>query len=221
MVRDDIARAYPHLAEKLRVVHFTTVVAAESLLQPIDAVLARHGLPGRFMLVANQFWAHKNHTTAFAAASQFNLPLVCTGELSDDRDAAYSQRLRQRLANAQAESDIRVLGVVEREDYLQLVRAARVVLQPSLFEGWSSIVEDARAFGRPIALSSIPVHREQDPPLATYFDPHSATSLAAAVREAANTAPLPEQVAFERQWLRSKEYASAFLEVARQAHASS
>lgn len=51
-------------------------------------------------------------------------------------------------------------------------------MQPSLFEGWSSFVEEARALGLPALLSDIPVHREQNPPGAKYFDPHDPEQLA-------------------------------------------
>jgi hypothetical protein len=30
-----------------------------------------------------------------------------------------------------------------------------------LFEGWSTVIEDARGFGRPLIVSDIPVDREQ------------------------------------------------------------
>jgi hypothetical protein len=40
------------------------------------------------------------------------------------------------------------------------------------------VVEDARALGRPILLSNLPVHLEQNPPNAIYFDPKDPVVLA-------------------------------------------
>ena len=40
---------------------------------------------------------------------------------------------------------------------------AVAVAQPSRFEGWSLLVEDAIAADRPIVLSDLPVRREQCP----------------------------------------------------------
>jgi len=50
-------------------------------------------------------------------------------------------------------------------------------VQPSLFEGWSTVVEDARALGKPIVLSDIPVHLEQQIPGAHVFSAPSAEAL--------------------------------------------
>ena len=58
------------------------------------------------------------------------------------------------------------------------MRGAAAVVQPSLFEGWSTVVEDARALGKRVFLSDIPVHREQRPAGAVYFDPHRPEVLA-------------------------------------------
>jgi glycosyltransferase involved in cell wall biosynthesis len=61
---------------------------------------------------------------------------------------------------------------------LQLLRKSLAIIQPSLFEGWSTVVEDARALGKSLILSNLPVHLEQNPPHAHYFDPTSPEALA-------------------------------------------
>jgi hypothetical protein len=43
------------------------------------------------------------------------------------------------------------------------------VLQPSQFEGWSTVIEDARSVGRPVIASDFPVHLEQNAPGSTFF----------------------------------------------------
>jgi glycosyltransferase involved in cell wall biosynthesis len=184
VVRRQAARAYPPFARKLRVLHFTTVVPPAAVAADPCEILARYELPERFLLLPNQFWAHKNHEVAFAAMAQIDVPLICTGATEDRRRPEYFTRLLESLEAGGARDRVRILGVVPRGDYLQLVRAAAVVVQPSLFEGWSSVVEDARAFGKPIALSDIPVHREQDPAGARYFAPADPRQLAAAIADA-------------------------------------
>jgi len=52
------------------------------------------------------------------------------------------------------------------------------LINPSLFEGWSTTVEEAKALGKHIILSDIPVHREQNPPRSDYFHAHDANALA-------------------------------------------
>ncbi len=72
---------------------------------------------------------------------------------------------------------IAVLGLIPREDQLQLMRRCVAVVQPSLFEGWSTVVEDARSLGKPIVLSDLAVHQEQAPPDGLLFDRTSSVSL--------------------------------------------
>jgi len=56
---------------------------------------------------------------------------------------------------------VQLLGVIPRADQIQVLRCAAAVVQPSLFEGWSTVIEDAKALGRPVIASDIAVHREQ------------------------------------------------------------
>jgi glycosyltransferase involved in cell wall biosynthesis len=49
------------------------------------------------------------------------------------------------------------------------MRAAALIIQPSRFEGWSTVVQDAKALGRPLICSDIPVHREQAPGALGWF----------------------------------------------------
>jgi glycosyltransferase involved in cell wall biosynthesis len=215
VAREEAARAYPGTADKLRVLHFSSV-ARPTGADPAE-VLARHSLPERFLLLANQFWAHKNHETAFRALADLPLPLVCTGETVDHRRPGHFGRMQELIAASGRAGDVYVLGVVGRDDYLALVRSATALLQPSLFEGWSSVVEDAKAYGRPIALSDIPVHREQAPPLSSFFDPLDAHDLVRAATAAAAMSPLPDAEAQAAQRDRAAAYAGRFLEIATEA----
>lgn len=215
VAREEAARAYPGTADKLRVLHFSSV-ARPTGADPAE-VLARHSLPERFLLLANQFWAHKNHETAFRALVDLPLPLVCTGATVDHRRPDHFQRMQELIAASGRAGDVYVLGVVGRDDYLALVRAASALLQPSLFEGWSSIVEDAKAYGKPIALSDIPVHREQAPPLASLFEPLDAVGLARAATEAAAMRPLPEEEAEAARRERAAAFAGRFVDLATEA----
>jgi glycosyltransferase involved in cell wall biosynthesis len=58
------------------------------------------------------------------------------------------------------------------------------VIQPSLFEGWSTVVEDAKAIGRPLIVSDLPVHKEQTENLANvWFFPKGSSQRLADVIE--------------------------------------
>lgn len=58
------------------------------------------------------------------------------------------------------------------------MRCCQAMLNPSLFEGWSTTVEEARALATPMLLSDLNVHREQMGAAAHYFRRDSAEDLA-------------------------------------------
>jgi glycosyltransferase involved in cell wall biosynthesis len=72
----------------------------------------------------------------------------------------------------------RHLGLVPYEDVFGLNAAAEALINPSLFEGWSTTVEEAKALGTRVLLSDLSLHREQAPD-AMFFEPHSPAALAA------------------------------------------
>lgn len=156
---------------------------------PIDALKARaaadrHGLPERFFFLPNQFWLHKNHAVVIEALALLRArgqPVVvaASGNLIDPRDPGHFDRLQAR-AEALGVSDLfRPLGLIPYADIPLLMRASLALINPSLFEGWSTTVEEAKALGTPMVLSDLRVHREQADGAAILFDPHSPDDLAA------------------------------------------
>ena len=57
------------------------------------------------------------------------------------------------------------------------------IINPSLFEGWSSTVEEAKSLGKNIILSDLNVHKEQNPPNALYFSALDDKQLAEILKE--------------------------------------
>jgi glycosyltransferase involved in cell wall biosynthesis len=213
----------PVLAPKLRVLRFTTVPRDEWESGDPAGTAARYGLPPRFLLLPNQFWVHKDHRAAFEAVALLHrrgvqVCLACTGGTEDYRRPGHYEELMGQVRANGLEGSIRTLGVVPRSDYVQLLRAAELLVQPSRFEGWSSVVEDARAFGKRIVLSDIDVHREQAPDGGLFFPVGDAEGLAAAIEKALAEPPVDaERDALERQRERGHEYGRAFLSIAREA----
>jgi hypothetical protein len=68
--------------------------------------------------------------------------------------------------------------MIDHADLFCLMRNCVSCLNPSLFEGWSTTVEEAKSMGKNMILSDIPVHREQNPPESIYFDHRNAEELA-------------------------------------------
>ena len=154
------------------------------------ALLEKYALPERFVFLPNQFWAHKNHRLAFEAVALLkrrgvDVTLVCTGWMHDpNRASAGGADVLAFREREGLENHIRLLGSIEYADVLGLLRACAGVVNPSLFEGWSSSVEESKSIGKPILVSDIAVHREQAHPKARYFDPHDAEALATLLESA-------------------------------------
>jgi glycosyltransferase involved in cell wall biosynthesis len=86
--------------------------------------------------------------------------------------------LMRRVAELGIEEMFRPLGLVPYRDIMSLLRWSVAVINPSLFEGWSTTVEEAKSMGKTVILSDIPTHREQSPDRGKYFSPHSPAQLA-------------------------------------------
>jgi glycosyltransferase involved in cell wall biosynthesis len=165
----------------------------------------RHGVAGRFFFLPNQFWVHKNHAVVFEAIrlardQGISLRLVCTGNLQDyrTRDESHANQMAKFIATNRLEDHISILGSIDYSDVLRLMEESIAVINPSRFEGWSSTVEESKSLGRRVILSDIPVHREQAPALASYFQPDDAAELARVLIEHWNN-PRDVDVQVERR----------------------
>jgi glycosyltransferase involved in cell wall biosynthesis len=173
----------PNHGAKARVVPFASLLNEEYFALTPEPVLARYGITERFVVVPNQWWRHKNHETALRAAkllddSGLEMDWVFTGAFKDYRSPAHSARMLELIEELGLSERVRLLGSIPRAEQIQILRAAELIVHPSLFEGWSTVVEDARTLGQRMVLSDIAVHREQNPPGALFFEPCSPGDLA-------------------------------------------
>lgn len=156
--------------------------------RPVDAREARaaadrHGLPDLYLYLPNQFWVHKNHAAvieALAILKARGRPIVvaASGNQADPRDPDHFRKLVERARTAGVSDLFRPLGLIPYADVPLLMRASAAMINPSLFEGWSTTVEEARSTGTPMILSDLRVHREQAGESALYFDPARPETLA-------------------------------------------
>jgi glycosyltransferase involved in cell wall biosynthesis len=180
--RRDLTQFYPRWADKARVLRFVDCSSPASSAADRAEIESRYGFTGPYLLLPNQFWAHKNHRVVIDAlgvlARTGRRPLVlATGHTQDYRRAGFFEGLMARRAELGLGDSFRVLGTVPYADLAGLMRHANAVVNPSLFEGWSTTVEEAKSLGKRVLLSAIPVHLEQAPARGTYFDPKDPESL--------------------------------------------
>lgn len=187
--RQDLIRFFPALAEKARVLRFSSVPAEEWWRCDPAEVAEKHALPEKFFILSNQFSHHKNHLVAFDAVRRLRdehglaVTVACTGSTYGFRGDDYMQRVDAFLDEHALREQIRILGLIPREEQIALTRRALATLQPSRFEGWSTVVEDAKALGKPILLSDLDVHREQAPQSVTYLPLDDSAAWAARMAE--------------------------------------
>jgi glycosyltransferase involved in cell wall biosynthesis len=165
--RDDFVRAFPEVKDKAHVVRFCSVPDPGWWRLDPKNVAAQYGLPEHFLIVCNQFTRHKNHLTLIRALAvlkkegRADVHLVCTGSTLDFRHEDYVGQVRKLIEQNDLVGQVHILGLIPRADQIALLRRSVAVLQPSWFEGWSTIIEDAKTLGKPVIASDLPVHREQ------------------------------------------------------------
>jgi len=199
----DFQKFYPGSKSQNFVINFRTIPETEWFARNPIAVQHQYQLPDHFFLVSNQFWKHKNHPIiieALAILKEKNIcpVVVCTGNLNDIRFPGYGEEILKLIHKYELDDHVKILGLIPRIEQIQLMRRSLAVIQPSLFEGWSTVVEDARVLGKVIILSDIPVHIEQSPPNSHYFQRNSPQDLADKIKDLLNKLiPGPDLLAEE------------------------
>jgi glycosyltransferase involved in cell wall biosynthesis len=159
----------------------------------IVAVRKKYELQEPYLFLPNQFWRHKNHELAFKAIHELNKrgclrTLALSGQAYDYRHTTHSDELRQLIAALDIDPNLKWLGTIPYDDLLHLIAGADALLNPSLFEGWSTTVEEAKCLATPMVLSALDVHREQAAGRAAFFDPSDPAAMADAIEMVTATA---------------------------------
>lgn len=183
---------YPSTQGCTRTVHFAIPPHANMNYPEARAIADAYNLPAQFIFMPNQFWRHKNHELVLEALVILqqrgkHIIIAASGKQDDPRDPGYFPRFLTALKKSGTEQSFRLLGLIPYPHLMALMRSCTAMLNPSLFEGWSTTVEEGRAMGTPMILSDLEVHREQMGEEATYFERHSAQSLANALERMAVT----------------------------------
>ena len=114
--------------------------ACPEWLEDEPSLLRRYRAKGRYFIICNQFWIHKNHALAFKAFEAIStdypdVNLICTGATYDYRSETHFSELQRFLKQRGLASRVRCLGVIPKRHQVELVKGATALIQPSLFEG--------------------------------------------------------------------------------------
>lgn len=190
-VYNDYKELYPQNTNNVHVVHFVSSIgdSIEQITYDFERnVMKEHAIRGDYIFIANQFWKHKNYIVVLKAMDEIingkgkEIHLVCTGLMKGKEDE-YVKGLYQYIEEHGLKDYIHFCGLVDRKEQLCLMKNAKLLIQPSKFEGWGCSVEDAKVMGKEILLSDIPVHKEQQYPKAALFPTNDGKALATLIME--------------------------------------
>lgn len=190
-VAEDVSTFYPDLRTRVLALPFAPAPLLEWFEQR-PHVLPQYGIRSPYFLISNQFWLHKDHSTAFNAFRRIaeerpDVLLVCTGNTHDYRAPEYFGSLKDQLEQSGIVDRVHILGLLPKLDQIELMKGATAVLQPTLFEGGpgGGAVYDAIAVGTRSIVSNIPVNMEigADATTVKFFRAGDAGDLAEKMRQ--------------------------------------
>lgn len=180
---NDFEKLYPSAESKKYVVNFSVFHPEYSNIQ-IEQLKEKYQLEDvPYFFSPNQFWKHKNHIVVLKALKiikeehNLNIQVLFSGKESDSRNPTYFEEIKQFVLENNLQHNIKFLGFIDRSEQLCFMKNALAVIQPSLFEGWSSVVEDAKAMNQNLIVSSLNVHKEQLGNQGYYFNPNDENEL--------------------------------------------
>ncbi len=215
-VKNDFSRFFK-LRDDLRfhIYHFTSVNDDYPDIN-IEVLRKKYNLPVDYYMVSNQFHKHKNHRVLLQALAIMKKKgiikyMAMTGKLPSAENSPYMNEIHQIINENNMKDQICMLGVIPRGDQLKIMSHSQAVLQPSLFEGWSTVIEDAISLQVPVIASNLDVNIEQLGDKGTYFHPDNPEELASILSD------LPERnmdaVIYGDYSLRIREAAESIMKV--------
>lgn len=145
--------------------------------ETINDTLEKYGINREYFIIPNQLWVHKNHKTVLKSIELFNkqpynIQFIFTGKEKDYRFPDFPKELKKMVDNLNIQNNTKFLGFIPRKDLDILIDKAKAIIQPSLFEGWSTTIEEAKMHNKFIIASNIDIHKEQliDYPNKVFFD---------------------------------------------------
>jgi glycosyltransferase involved in cell wall biosynthesis len=184
----DCEELFPASGGKLRVMQFCVYTDAIRFSRPLNELLSRYNIPRKYFIVSNLLAPTKNLEVVIKAVGMLKaaghpVSVVVTGDIHDYRNPGFKHKIFQLTSQENVRENMIFLGLIDRLDQKQLLANSISIIQPSRFEGWNTLVEEAKCIDKHIVLSDIPVHLEQRPAKGIYFRDNDPADLAARLRE--------------------------------------
>lgn len=220
-VQNDFESLYKKTASHSDVLTFPARIRSSDLNENPWELISSYNIPKVFAFLPNQFWKHKNHAVvieslAILRKKGIHCTVVATGNTQDPRHPQLYKELEERIKALDLGNYFRVLGMVPRDHLLALMQTCSVLINPSLFEGWSTTVEEGKTLGVPMILSDLTVHREQAKNIADFFPGQDPERLAAFLEKYVNSAPDKYRTVQTNEQVDFADFARKFTKIALQ-----
>ncbi len=173
--KGQLVDAYDVAPEKIAVI----VPGAPATL--VEPDVAAPEIESPYALYPAQPWPHKNHLRLVEAIAMLerdgvSVPVICPGQPN-----AHAAAVRGLARDLGVDAHFTFPGYVSPSELAALLRGARLLIFPSLFEGFGFPVLEAFAAGTPVACSNTTSLPELAAGAALMFDPTDVGAIAASI----------------------------------------
>jgi glycosyltransferase involved in cell wall biosynthesis len=180
--KSDYLKLYPDSKAKILVLPFA-VTHRNYLEIKLEELKTNFNLKESYFYCPNQFWLHKNHITVLKAIKEikekgYKIQVLFSGKDNDYRAPNLLDSLKKYVKENDLSDNVRFLGFISRNIMLNLLNYSNAIIQPSIFEGWSTVIEDAKSFNKYVIASDLEVHREQLKKNVAFFSRNDSHDLA-------------------------------------------
>ncbi len=137
----------------------------------------------KFIYFPSQFWVHKNHMVLLEAIKELKkkkikIQFIFSGNKKDYRSLDYFNKLKKKINELDINKEVKILSNINEQKKINLQSCCIAMINPSHYEGWSTLNEEARSLSKFIFLSNIRGHIEQKNQGSIYFSKNDPKDLA-------------------------------------------
>ena len=142
----DLKKYYKILDKKILVNKFYFNIPPKNKLKNFNYLKKKYRLSKNYFYLPNQYWIHKNHKVVIDALKSLKndnristISIYSTGSKSDYRNPDHFFNLMREIKENNLKNNFKYLGLVPYLDTMSLIYYSSAVINPSFFEGWSSM----------------------------------------------------------------------------------
>lgn len=210
--KEDVVEIIGVKEKKVKVVY----LAADSVFKRLDTKYEtlntknKFGLPDKFVLYVGDATWNKNLPRLVDAVKKSDLKLVLVGkvweqDLKNVSPNPWNSDLRKVLKEIDGDNRFTRLGFVSDEDIVKIYNLAKVLMMPSLDEGFGLPVLEAMSCGCPVITSREGSLPEVGGEAVLYIDANSSDAIAEGIKEVWDNSKLREELS-KKGLLQAKKF---------------